>query len=113
MLYLFYALLLRSAERTCFTFKVNARLESLNGDYVKMSPIFFYNPDGMPIQVHTASVCVCVFFFEPVFLFFGRYPQVAARLACVNGSELRICFPDTHTHTKDVHRHVLLRGAET
>ena len=87
MLYLFYALLLRSAERTCFTFKVNARLESLNGDYVKMSPIFFYNPDGMPIQVHTASVSV--FFFGPVF-----FPPVF----------------QTHTHTKDAQTRTFEEG---
>jgi hypothetical protein len=74
---------------TCLTFKVcctyllyfqkvNARLESLNGEYVKMSPIFFYNPDGMPIQVHTASVFF--FFFGPVFFVCAIYRQ----LACVS-----------------------------
>ena len=92
---------------TCLTFKVcctyllyfqkvNARLESLNGEYVKMSPIFFYNPDGMPIQVHTASV---FFFPSRAGFFFVHYPQ-AAQLACVMGTELPICFPDTHTHKR-------------
>jgi hypothetical protein len=52
-----------------------------------------------------------LFFFRASFLFFVRYPQAAAQLACVTGSYPSVS--QTRTHTQKMHRHVLLRSAET